>query len=137
MMNENEIRHLTRRRFLEKAGLGAGSVALTALLHEQGILSASAPPQSPLVVRKPPSTARAKSVIWLFQTGSPSQVDTFDYKPMLAKRNGRSLLARILRLDFSPPAVSALAHPSSSTSTVKVELTSPKSYLTSPVMLMT
>ena len=47
MMNENEIRHLTRRRFLEKAGLGAGSVALTALLHEQGILSASAPPQSP------------------------------------------------------------------------------------------
>ena len=42
-MNENEIRHLTRRRFLEKAGLGAGSVALTALLHEQGILSASAP----------------------------------------------------------------------------------------------
>ncbi len=110
-MNENEIRHLTRRRFLEKAGLGAGSVALTALLHEQGILSASAPPQSPLVVRKPPSTARAKSVIWLFQTGSPSQVDTFDYKPMLAKRNGEKLAGADPKTGFFTTSGKCLGSP--------------------------
>ena len=56
---------------------------------------------------------------------------------MLAKRNGEKLAGADPKTDFLPPAVSALAHPSSSTSTVKVELTSPKSYLTSPVMLMT
>ena len=111
MMNENEIRHLTRRRFLEKAGLGAGSVALTALLHEQGILSASAPPQSPLVVRKPPSTARAKSVIWLFQTGSPSQVDTFDFKPMLAKRNGEKLAGADPKTGFFTTSGKCLGSP--------------------------
>jgi hypothetical protein len=66
--------------------MGCGALALAALLHrEQG---------SPLAhgsERKPHFEAKAKSVIWLFMTGGPSQVDTFDYKPELQKRDGQKL----------------------------------------------
>ncbi|HAD60080.1 MAG TPA: DUF1501 domain-containing protein, partial [Planctomycetaceae bacterium] len=72
----------TRRSFLRTAGLGCGTVALTDLLHQQGILAADKR-QNPLARRPAPQSAPAKAVIWLFQTGSPSQVDTFDYKPEL------------------------------------------------------
>ncbi|MFP6762317.1 MAG: DUF1501 domain-containing protein, partial [Planctomycetaceae bacterium] len=80
----------SRRDFLQRAGLGCGAVALTELLHQQGILAA---PQSrnPLAGQAPNYTPKARSVIWLFQTGSPSQVDTFDYKPELQKRDGTQL----------------------------------------------
>ena len=81
----------SRRSFLQHAGLGCGSVALTSLLHQQGILAADNNGGNPLVAKPAPATPRAKAVIWLFQTGSPSQVDTFDYKPELQKRDGTSL----------------------------------------------
>src|SRR6266705_1174916 len=68
----------SRRRFLQQAGMGLGSLALGTLLHEQGQAAAHFP-------------AKAKSVIWLFMTGGPSQVDTFDYKPELQKRDGQKL----------------------------------------------
>lgn len=80
----------TRRSFLRTAGLGCGAVALTDLLHQQGILAADKR-QNPLAKRPAPQSAPAKAVIWLFQTGSPSQVDTFDYKPELQKRSGTQL----------------------------------------------
>ena len=110
MMTEKELRHLSRRHFLEKAGLGAGGVALAALLHEQGVLT-SAVSQSPLAVRNPPANARAKSVIWLFQTGSPSQVDTFDYKPILAKRNGEKLAGADPKTGFFTTSGKCLGSP--------------------------
>jgi hypothetical protein len=81
----------SRRNFLEKAGLGCGSLALTSLLHQQGIISAAPKPQNPLASAAPEFAPKAKAVIWLFQTGSPSQVDTFDYKPVLQKRSGEKL----------------------------------------------
>src|SRR5213592_2683859 len=73
----------SRRRFLQQAGLGCGSLALTALLHQEGLLAAEA--------RQPHFAPKAKSIIWLFMTGGPSQVDTFDYKPELQKRDGQTL----------------------------------------------
>src|SRR5437016_14651758 len=75
---------LARRDFLRRTGLGCGSLALTWLLHREGMLAqaASKPPQF---------TPKAKAVIWLFMTGGPSQVDTFDYKPELQKRDGQVL----------------------------------------------
>src|SRR4051812_13468817 len=84
-----------RRRFLRRAGLGAGSLALATLLHQEGLLTpaaraagvAAAAP-SPLAPRPSHFPGRARAVIWLFMTGSPSQVDTFDYKPELQKRHG-------------------------------------------------
>ncbi len=81
----------SRRDFLQRAGLGCGSLALTNLLHQEGILAADRKAKNPLASRPAPNAAKAKSVIWLFQTGSPSQVDTFDYKPELQKRDGTSL----------------------------------------------
>src|SRR5436309_1284387 len=70
----------SRRRFLQHTGMGFGSLALGALLHQESAATA-----------KPHFPAKAKSVIWVFLTGGPSQVDTFDYKPELQKRDGQKL----------------------------------------------
>ena len=81
-----------RRSFLKNAGLGFGSLALTGLLKEQGVLnSADAADKGVLQVKQPHFAPKAKSIIWLFMPGSPSQVDTFDYKPMLQKKSGEKL----------------------------------------------
>ncbi|MEZ5944324.1 MAG: DUF1501 domain-containing protein [Planctomycetaceae bacterium] len=83
-----------RREFLTRAGLGCGSLALTSMLHQEGILAAEGSgvtSNNPLASRKSHFPGKAKAVIWLFQTGSPSQVDTFDYKPELQKRDGTVL----------------------------------------------
>lgn len=83
----------SRRSFLKNAGLGCGSLALTSLLNDSGLLgSASAAGLPRIGGRSGPDFApKAKSVIWLFMPGSPSQVDTFDYKPELQKRDGMKL----------------------------------------------
>ena len=73
---------LTRRQLLAAAGCGFGSLALSSLLSAQ---------DDPLSPRKPHFGARAKSVIWIFINGGPSHVDTWDYKPELAKRDGQDL----------------------------------------------
>src|SRR5262245_24319833 len=70
----------SRRQFLQNTGMGFGSLALGALLHQESEAAAKAH-----------FPAKAKSVIWLFMTGGPSQVDTFDYKPELQKRDGQKL----------------------------------------------
>ena len=82
-----------RRAFLRNAGLGCGSLALTSMLNDEGLLnsaSAAAPPRL-LQPRAPHFVPKAKAVIWLFMPGSPSQVDTFDYKPELQKQDGKKL----------------------------------------------
>ena len=82
----------SRRDFLQKAGLGCGTLALTKLLTEEGLLGQTIPETaSSTTIPGPHFAPRAKSVIWLFMPGSPSQVDTFDYKPELQKRNGEKL----------------------------------------------
>jgi hypothetical protein len=78
----------SRRRFLQHIGHGFGSVALAAMLHKQ---SNGAAPANPLLPKPAHFRPRAKSVIWLFMTGAPSQVDTFDYKPELQARAGEPL----------------------------------------------
>ena len=89
-MHERQITSVASRRdFLAKAGLGCGALALTDLLHSEGIVGAEQ--SNPLAERQPHFKPKAKAVIWLFQTGSPSQVDTFDYKPELIKRSGTKL----------------------------------------------
>ena len=85
----NELALPSRRSFLQRAGLGLGSVALGTLLHEQ--TRAIAAPVNPLAARPPLFPAKAKRIVWLFMTGAPSQVDTWDYKPELQKRNGEVL----------------------------------------------
>jgi Protein of unknown function (DUF1501) len=82
----------SRRSFLRRAGGGAGLLALAGLLHEKGLLAAEDDHAvNPLAPRPPHFPARAKSVIWLFMNGGPSQVDTWDYKPELEKQDGKEL----------------------------------------------
>ena len=79
----------SRRQFLQRSGLGFGSLALASMLRDQ---ASAAPAQlNPLALRPPEFAPRAKSIIWLFMTGAPSQVDTWDYKPELQKRDGQPL----------------------------------------------
>jgi hypothetical protein len=80
----------SRRDFLHQAGGGFGLVALASLLQRDGLLHAEAP-ANPLAPKAPHFEGKAKSVIWLFMNGGPSQVDTWDYKPELTKRDGQEL----------------------------------------------
>jgi len=83
-----------RRRFLERSGGGFGMTALCAMLAEQGLLQADEPsPADPLAPRKPPNKATAKSVIFLFMSGGPSHLETFDPKPELQRMHGQMLPA--------------------------------------------
>ncbi len=77
----------SRRQLLQRAGAGFGSLALTALLADEA--RAATPAANPLAPKEPHFKARAKRVIFLFMPGGPSQVDTFDPKPELTKRNGK------------------------------------------------
>ncbi len=90
----------SRREWLQRCGGGAGILGLASLLADLGVDSlgnavhAATPkavPVDPLAPKKPHFTGRAKSVIWLFINGGPSQVDTWDYKPELAKRHGQRI----------------------------------------------
>ena len=91
------LRLLDRRGFLREAGEGLGGIALTALLADQGLLAAGAPirpvinPYAPFAPRPPHFPARAKRVLLIFCSGALSQIDTFDYKPELEKRDGQPL----------------------------------------------
>src|SRR5688572_25916377 len=86
---------LTRRQLLARAGGGFGALALSQLLASEGLLAADSSPveksPNPLAPREPHFAAKAKSVIWLFMNGGPSQVDTWDYKPELEKQDGKAL----------------------------------------------
>jgi hypothetical protein len=84
----------SRRDFLRRAGNGFGVVALAGLLQQERLLAPAAAAvtgPNPLAPRPSHFSARARSVIWLFINGGPSQVDTWDYKPELARRNGQEL----------------------------------------------
>jgi hypothetical protein len=91
-------RLLDRRGFLAHGGTGLGAIALLSLLAEQRLLAAdrgpirpAIRPEAPLAPRPPHFTPRAKRVLLIFCSGAVSQVDTFDYKPELVKRDGQPL----------------------------------------------
>src|SRR5262245_33935920 len=81
---------LSRRRFLGQSGLGLGTMALAHLLSSEGLLAAGGatpPGGTDLRPRTGHLPATAKAVILLLQGGGPSQVDLFDPKPELQKRD--------------------------------------------------
>ncbi len=85
---------LSRRRMLQQCANGFGAVALSALMRDPafGALSSTPRPSAstnPLAPKAPHFPARAKNVIFLYMDGGPSQVDTFDHKPMLEKYHGQ------------------------------------------------
>ena len=80
-------RPIRRRELLKNAACGFGYLALAGLAAER----AAAGPVNPLAPRVPHFAPKAKRVIFLFMQGGVSQVDSFDYKPRLAKDDGKKL----------------------------------------------
>src|ERR1051325_3544876 len=80
---------LTRRHFFGRSGLGLA--ALATLLSEQGTAAERRAESTGGLPGVPHFKAKAKRVIYLFQSGAPSQMDLFDYKPQLAERHGTDL----------------------------------------------
>jgi len=83
---------LSRRHFLNRFGMGLGGIALAHLLGS-GRSGAATAIQGELggVLTAPDFPVKAKRVIYLFMAGGPSQLETFDYKPVLNQRNGENL----------------------------------------------
>jgi hypothetical protein len=79
-------RRLSRREVLRSAGFGVGGLALTYLLNRDGLLGAAAPPPS-----RTHFPAQARALVHFMQNGGPSQMDLFDPKPELQKRNGQGI----------------------------------------------
>src|SRR5262245_37279785 len=86
---------LSRRELLARCTNGFGAAALAALLTDPAY--GAAPPaaarqeRNPLAPRPPHYRAKARSVIFLFMDGGPSQVDTFDPKPLLDREHGNPI----------------------------------------------
>lgn len=90
---------LSRRAMLTRLGAGFGAIGLgTLLAGEAASFDAVAPPAggNPLSPKHPHFQPRAKAVIHLFMNGGPSQVDTFDPKPMLQKYAGQDPPAELV-----------------------------------------
>ena len=79
----------SRRDLLRSAGAGFGYVALAGMLGSQSLQAAAKTSRNPLSVRDPHFKPRAKRLIFVHMNGAISQHDTFDYKPQLAKDDGK------------------------------------------------
>ena len=86
--------NVNRRHFLGKLSLGLGSVALGSLLVP-GLLKGGDEEEFNPVTGMPHFAPKAKRVIYLFQNGAPSQLESFDYKPLLKKMHGEELPASV------------------------------------------
>ncbi len=92
-MENEQLEHglnVNRRRFLSKLGVGLGSVALGSLLMPD-LFKGSSGSEEALVAGVRHFAPKAKRVIYMFQNGAPSQIETFDYKPKLSDMFGQEL----------------------------------------------
>ena len=106
-MNYQELLAVqARRRFLQSVGGGIGAMALGDLMAADSL--------DPLAPREPHFPGKAKSVIFMFMEGGPSQYDLFDPKPELQKWHGKPLpesLTKQMQLAFIKPNAAVLASP--------------------------
>jgi Protein of unknown function (DUF1501) len=97
-MNENEFLNsrfnINRRHFLGKAAVGLGSAALGSLLLPN-LFGGEAEALASLPLGLPHFAPKAKRIIYMFQNGAPSQLESFDYKPTLNKMAGQELPSSI------------------------------------------
>ncbi|MEX2243722.1 MAG: DUF1501 domain-containing protein [Fimbriimonadaceae bacterium] len=93
------LREITRRSLLKMAGYGIGSLALGGMLSEEAAASwvQGQKRTDPMAPKKPHFETKAKSVIYLFMAGAPSQLDLFDPKPMLQKHDGELVPEEIIK----------------------------------------
>jgi hypothetical protein len=98
MLKEDYLNQLNRRHFLSKMSLGIGAMALGSLLGcGKDNLANTESTYNPLtgILNGTHFAPKAKRVIYLFQSGGPSQLELFDYKPTLRKRHGEDLPASV------------------------------------------
>jgi hypothetical protein len=91
----------TRRSLLQQSACGFGALALTDLLGAAAPTARARSVEGPLAPRRPHFAPRAKRVVFLFMHGGPSQVDTFDYKPLLQRDAGKPLPFAKPRVQFA------------------------------------
>ena len=96
---------VSRRELLRQSAVGFGSLALSSLIADEAqanpVVAAAAHDLDPLAPKPSHFFARAKRVIFLFMTGGPSQVDTFDPKPLLDRDDGKPLPFAKPRVQFN------------------------------------
>ena len=87
----------SRRDFLTKTSLGLGGLSLASFLNSENLFASNnihSAINSDLNL--PHFVPKVKRVIYLFQSGAPSQLDLFDHKPLLSKMNGEELPESVL-----------------------------------------
>jgi hypothetical protein len=87
----DQLMGVTRRHFLGSTGLGLGAMALSNLLG-----TGSAAASTGGILGAPHHFAKVKRVIYLFQAGGPSHLETFDYKPLLRQGHGKALPKEVI-----------------------------------------
>lgn len=112
-MDPTQLREVTRRHFFKNCGVGVGKVALASLLADQFLLADDSlrARSSPTLARMPHFPPKVKRVIYLFMAGAPSQLDLFDYKPLLSQLEGKPIPPSVIegqRYAFIQPDAAVL-----------------------------
>ena len=90
--SDNPLLRTTRRHFFSQCAIGLGQIALASLFKEKQIFADEMlHVGNPLAAKSPHFVPRAKSVIYLFMAGGPTQLELFEYKPKLLEYNGKPI----------------------------------------------
>jgi hypothetical protein len=97
-LQAESLRHVTRRHFLRDCSTGLGAMALCDLMHGNAFASNNVQrdPRQPLSIAPTHFHPKAKRVIFMHMAGAPSQLEMFDYKPELAKLDGKDCPSEFL-----------------------------------------
>src|SRR5687768_5963957 len=82
---------ISRREMLRRTGTGLGLLGLAGLLADSGLIGSAHAASDPLAPRPTHFPGKVKRVIHIYLNGGPSQIDTFDPKPLLKKYEGKKL----------------------------------------------
>ena len=99
-MNPLDLHALGRRSFLQSAGMSMAGLTLSGAFDGNALFASRL--EAPLAPVPKQIPAKAKSCIFLYMYGGPSQMDLFDYKPELQKNDGKSIEMEIRRRDVRP-----------------------------------
>ena len=94
-MNRDILQQQTRRHFFHDCGVGVGKLALASLLADAK--PGLAAPTGPFTPQPAHFAPKARRVIYLFMAGAPSQLDLFDYKPELARLEGKPIPPSVIK----------------------------------------
>ena len=101
-ITQRKLLETTRRHFFGQCAVGLGQIALASLLRDGKIHAAeSTQPVNPLAPKPPHFASKAKSVIYLFMAGGPSQLDLFEHKPKLVELTGNERLPAFIHMHMA------------------------------------